>query len=117
MGALLARERVGLVYGGGSVGLMGALADAVLENGGEAIGVIPRALWDREIGHRGLTTLHIVDTMHERKATMASLVRLPANAWSEKQMPQRWSCFFRAKDGTNSEQETAFLGSFAGVSS
>ena len=52
---------------------MGALADAVLGAGGEAVGVIPKALWDREIGHRALTRVHVVETMHERKALMASL--------------------------------------------
>ncbi len=64
---------VGLVYGGGAVGLMGVVADAILERGGEAIGVIPRALADREIAHAGLTELHIVRSMHERKALMADL--------------------------------------------
>jgi uncharacterized protein (TIGR00730 family) len=73
LGRLFAQEGIGLVYGGGSVGLMGELADAVLSAGGEAIGVIPHALWAREVGHRGLTDLHIVDTMHERKAMMADL--------------------------------------------
>ena len=63
----------GLVYGGTSVGLMGATADAVLSNGGEATGVLPDALQDREIAHRGLTKLHLVGSMHERKALMASL--------------------------------------------
>ncbi len=72
-GALLAKEGITLVYGGGHVGLMGILADAVLANGGKVIGVIPRALWDREVGHRNLTELHVVETMHERKALMASL--------------------------------------------
>jgi uncharacterized protein (TIGR00730 family) len=61
------------VYGGGSVGLMGAIADGALEAGGEAIGVIPRALELRELAHRGLTTLHVVGSMHERKARMAEL--------------------------------------------
>jgi uncharacterized protein (TIGR00730 family) len=73
----LARELVargiGLVYGGGRVGLMGVLADTVLAGGGEAIGVIPRALVDREIGHRGLTELRVVGSMHERKALMVEL--------------------------------------------
>ena len=63
----------GLVYGGASVGLMGILADEVLRGGGEVIGVIPKFLSDKEIAHRGLTRLHIVDSMHERKALMASL--------------------------------------------
>jgi uncharacterized protein (TIGR00730 family) len=73
LGALLARRKIGLVYGGGRVGLMGALADAVLEAGGEAIGVIPRALVEKEVGHRGLTELRIVSSMHERKAQMMDL--------------------------------------------
>jgi hypothetical protein len=64
---------MGLVYGGGNVGLMGVLADAVLGAGGEAIGVIPENLMAREVGHRGLTKLHIVGSMHERKALMADL--------------------------------------------
>lgn len=64
---------VGLVYGGGAVGLMGVIADAILARGGEAIGVIPRALADREIAHAGLTELHVVASMHERKAKMADL--------------------------------------------
>lgn len=73
VGQLLVREGLALVYGGGNVGLMGELANAVLDAGGEAIGVIPRALWDREVGHRGLTELRIVESMHERKALMAEL--------------------------------------------
>jgi len=64
---------LGLVYGGGRVGLMGAVADAALAEGGEVIGVIPSALQRREIAHRGLTELHVVDSMHERKAMMAQL--------------------------------------------
>ena len=70
---LLAERGIGLVYGGGRVGLMGVLADTVLDAGGEAIGVIPKDLMDREIGHRGLTDLHVVGSMHERKALMAEL--------------------------------------------
>ena len=73
MGRELARRGVGLVYGGGNVGLMGAVADAALAAGGEAIGVIPRVLVDKEVDHRGLTQLHVVDSMHERKALMAEL--------------------------------------------
>jgi uncharacterized protein (TIGR00730 family) len=69
----LVRRGVGLVYGGGGVGLMGVLADAVLAAHGEVIGVIPRALAAREIAHRGLTELLVVESMHERKATMAEL--------------------------------------------
>src|SRR5215212_7856422 len=73
----LARECVGrglgVVYGGGDVGLMGVLADTVLEAGGEVIGVIPDGLLAREVGHRGLPDLRIVGSMHERKALMADL--------------------------------------------
>jgi len=74
----LAREivsrQLGLVYGGGSVGLMGVLADAALAVGGEVIGVIPRPLATRELAHPNLTEMRLVDSMHERKATMALLV-------------------------------------------
>jgi uncharacterized protein (TIGR00730 family) len=73
LGRTLAERRLGLVYGGSAIGLMGLLADAVLDGGGEVIGVIPQALLDREIGHRGLTELHVVASMHERKAKMAEL--------------------------------------------
>jgi uncharacterized protein (TIGR00730 family) len=73
LGAELTRRKIGLVYGGGNVGLMGAIADSVLEAGGEAIGVIPEHLMTREIGHDRLTKLHIVRSMHERKALMADL--------------------------------------------
>ena len=72
-GRAIARRGIGLVYGGGSVGLMGAVADAVLAAGGEVTGVIPRALELRELAHRGLTRLHVVSSMHERKAKMAEL--------------------------------------------
>jgi uncharacterized protein (TIGR00730 family) len=63
----------GIVYGGGRAGLMGALADAALEAGGEVVGVIPGALVEREVAHQGLTELHVVDSMHERKALMSDL--------------------------------------------
>jgi hypothetical protein len=88
-GEELAREGITLVFGGGCVGLMGVLADATLGAGGHAIGVIPRALVEREIAHRGLTTLHVVETMHERKKLMADLadafVLLPGGfgSWDE----------------------------------
>jgi uncharacterized protein (TIGR00730 family) len=72
-GATLARRGIRLVYGGGSVGLMGAAADACLEEGGQVVGVITRQLLDLEVGHRNLTRLEVVATMHERKARMASL--------------------------------------------
>jgi uncharacterized protein (TIGR00730 family) len=69
----MAERGIGLVFGGGRVGLMGVLADTVLAAGGEAIGVIPQALMDREVGHAGLTELRVVGSMHERKALMAEL--------------------------------------------
>jgi uncharacterized protein (TIGR00730 family) len=73
LGQRLAVGGWGLVYGGTSIGLMGATADAALVGGTEVIGVLPQALQDREIAHRGLTKLHLVGSMHERKALMASL--------------------------------------------
>lgn len=71
MGRLLGKAGLGLVYGGAQVGLMGALADAALENGSEVIGVIPRTLAGIEVAHQRLTRLVLVETMHERKALMA----------------------------------------------
>jgi uncharacterized protein (TIGR00730 family) len=73
LGRLLAERGIGVVYGGGNVGLMGELADAAMEAGGEVTGVIPRALLEREVGHRGVTALRVVESMHERKALMADL--------------------------------------------
>lgn len=73
VGAGLAARGIGVVYGGGRVGLMGALADAALAADGEVIGVIPRRLVDRELAHPGLTELHVVGSLHERKARMAEL--------------------------------------------
>jgi uncharacterized protein (TIGR00730 family) len=70
-GAALAARGLGLVYGGGHIGLMGVLADAVLAGGAPVIGVIPRALVERELAHGRLTELHVVETMHQRKALMA----------------------------------------------
>ncbi|MBI4582985.1 MAG: TIGR00730 family Rossman fold protein [Planctomycetes bacterium] len=73
MGHALARRGLGLVYGGGGVGLMGVVADAALAQGAEVIGVIPRGLATKELAHGGLTHMHVVGTMHERKALMADL--------------------------------------------
>ncbi len=73
LGQELIARGLGLVYGGASVGLMGVIADTVLAGGGEVIGVIPRALFRREVAHEHLTTLHEVGSMHERKALMADL--------------------------------------------
>jgi uncharacterized protein (TIGR00730 family) len=93
--ALLAKSNIALVYGGGHVGLMGIVADAVLAGGGKAIGVIPRMLWDREVGHRNLTELHVVETMHERKAMMASLsdafVALPGGLGTLEEIFEVWT--------------------------
>ena len=73
LGRLLAERNIELVYGGGHVGLMGAVADGALAAGGRVIGVIPRALMDRELGHTGIQDLRVVADMHERKTTMAGL--------------------------------------------
>ena len=73
MGEILAQRGITLVYGGGNVGLMGALADACLEKGGRVVGVIPRALKEKEIAHKDLSEMHVVGSMHERKAMMADL--------------------------------------------
>jgi uncharacterized protein (TIGR00730 family) len=73
MGATLARRGLGLVYGGGQVGMMGALADAALKEGGKVVGVIPKALVRREDAHTGISELHVVGSMHERKKLMADL--------------------------------------------
>ena len=84
-GRYLAGRGIGVVYGGGKVGLMGALADGARAAGGEVIGVIPKALMEREVAHLGLTQLQVVATMHERKRMFTDLcdgfVTLPA-AWA-----------------------------------
>lgn len=73
LGKVLAENNLGLVYGGGNVGLMGIVANSVMANGGTVIGVIPRALEQKELGHKGITELRVVETMHERKSMMAEL--------------------------------------------
>ena len=89
LGIELVKNNFSVVYGGGSVGLMGELANAVLKSGGEVTGVITKRLKDVEVGHRGLTKLIIVETMHERKAKMAELsnaiISLPGGVgtWEE----------------------------------
>jgi uncharacterized protein (TIGR00730 family) len=89
------RRDVRVVYGGASVGLMGVLADAILDAGGEVVGVIPNALVDREIAHRGLTELRVVASMHERKATMAQLadafVALPGGLGTLEELFEIWT--------------------------
>lgn len=89
LGRQLAQRKLELVYGGGKVGLMGALADASLAEGGHVIGVIPQMLVDKEIAHRGLTELRVVGSMHDRKALMSDLadafIALPGGygTWEE----------------------------------
>lgn len=94
-GQTIAREGLRLIYGGGRVGLMGVIADSVLSAGGEVIGVIPRALFDREIGHGGLTKLHVVESMHERKKLMADLsdafLALPGGAGTLEEIFEQWT--------------------------
>ena len=95
LGELLAKRGIGLVYGGGNVGLMGELADAVLDAGGRAIGVIPQQLVDREIAHGGLTELHVVENLHQRKALMAELadafLTLPGGVGTMEELFEVWS--------------------------
>ncbi|MEY4513371.1 MAG: hypothetical protein RLZZ450_5493 [Pseudomonadota bacterium] len=94
-GELLAREGIGLVYGGAHAGLMGLLADSVLAHGGEVVGVIPESLVAREIAHKGLTQLHVVSSMHERKAQMAALsdafVALPGGIGTLEELFEVWT--------------------------
>jgi uncharacterized protein (TIGR00730 family) len=73
LGELLAKRDISLIYGGGKVGLMGVLADTCLAKGGRVVGVIPQILVDKEVAHAGLTQLHVVSSMHQRKALMADL--------------------------------------------
>ena len=91
----LARAGVGIVYGGGKVGLMGAVADAALAAGGEVVGVIPQHLVDDELAHPGLPRLEIVQTMHERKTRMADLadvfVALPGAAGTLEELFEAWT--------------------------
>ena len=92
---MLAQRGIGLVYGGGRVGLMGVLADAALAAGAEVIGVIPQALLERELGHRGLTELRVVDSMHARKALMGELaggfIALPGGVGTLEELFEVWS--------------------------
>ena len=95
LGAAIAKRGLGLVYGGAHVGLMGAIADAALAQGGEVIGVLPRALEAREVAHRGLTELQVVDSMHERKARMAELsdcfIALPGGIGTLEETFEAWT--------------------------
>jgi uncharacterized protein (TIGR00730 family) len=95
LGALIGRSGATLVYGGGRVGLMGTVADAVIASGGQVVGVIPQALMDREVGHAGLTELHVVQTMHERKQLMAeradAFISLPGGIGTLEELYEVWS--------------------------
>jgi uncharacterized protein (TIGR00730 family) len=95
LGALIAARGLKLVYGGASVGLMGAVADAALAAGGEVEGVLPKALEEKELAHRGLSRLHVVSSMHERKAKMADLsdgfIALPGGAGTLEEIFEIWT--------------------------
>ena len=95
LGVALAARGIGLVYGGARVGCMGAVADATLQAGGEVHGVIPRFLLDRELAHPGLTALHVVEDMHQRKAKMAALsdgyIALPGGAGTLEELFEVWT--------------------------
>ncbi len=95
LGTLMARRGLTVVYGGGRVGLMGALADAALAAGGEVIGVMPHGLVQREVAHHGLTALRVVDSMHERKAMIAELadafITLPGGLGTLEEFFETWT--------------------------
>lgn len=94
-GIAIAQAGLKLVYGGARVGLMGTVADAALETGGEVVGVLPKALQEKELAHEGLSELHIVASMHERKATMAELsdafIALPGGAGTLEELFEIWT--------------------------
>ena len=95
LGRCIAQAGLGLVYGGASIGLMGAVADAALAEGGEVIGVIPRTLVEREVAHHGLADLRVVTSMHERKALMAELsdgfIALPGGVGTLEELFEVWT--------------------------
>lgn len=95
LGQALAEQQIELIYGGGRVGLMGVVADAVLAAGGRVQGVIPQALADREVAHHGLTQLHIVQSMHDRKSMMADLsegfIALPGGIGTLEELFEIWT--------------------------
>ena len=95
LGVALAEARIGLVYGGAGIGLMGAVAEAVQAAGGEVIGVIPQALVAREVAHRGIKDLRVVASMHERKALMAELadgfIALPGGVGTLEELFEVWT--------------------------
>jgi uncharacterized protein (TIGR00730 family) len=95
LGTLLAEREITVVYGGGRTGLMGALADAAMSAGGEVIGVMPHGLVEREVAHRGITALHVVDSMHERKAMIAELadafITMPGGIGTLEEFFETWT--------------------------
>ena len=95
LGRLLLDRGLGLVYGGGNVGLMGILADTVLDGGGEVLGVIPKSLEEREVAHHGITQLTVVDTMHERKQLMYDLadavIAMPGGIGTLDELFESWT--------------------------
>jgi uncharacterized protein (TIGR00730 family) len=95
LGTMIGRRAARLVYGGGKAGLMGLLADAALAAGATVVGVMPESLMKREVGHRGLTELHVVQTMHERKQMMAeradAFIALPGGIGTMEEMFEVWS--------------------------
>lgn len=95
LGRTLAEQRIDVVYGGGRVGLMGALADAALAAGGRVLGVIPQLLLDKEVGHSGLTELHVVETMAQRKWLMGELsdafLALPGGIGTMDELFEAWT--------------------------
>lgn len=95
LGSILAQKQVGLVYGGGNVGMMGQLANAVIEQGGEVIGVIPRELLEKRVAYTGLSDLRVVGSMHERKALMAELadgfIALPGGLGTLEEFFEVWT--------------------------
>ncbi len=104
VGRTLAQRDIGIVYGGGKLGLMGAVADAALEAGGEVIGVIPELLVNAEVAHRGCTELHVVGTMHERKARFTDIadgfINLPGGTGT---MDELWEALSWAQLGYHTD--------------
>lgn len=95
LGQELLKRGLGLVYGGGSVGLMGIIADTVMAGGGEVIGVIPEGLMGKEVDHQGVTALHVVDSMHTRKGLMAKLadgfIAMPGGLGTMEELFETWT--------------------------
>jgi len=95
LGKFFVENNIEVVYGGGNVGLMGVIADSVMENGGKVYGVIPEKLQEKELAHKGITELHIVSNMHERKAMMADMadafVVLPGGAGTLEEIFEVWT--------------------------